>query len=276
MLRSKKEKMGRNRRFRPRFPEKLKNKNFSIGAIIPNITTLLALCSGMTSIRMALLNRWDLAVVAVLFAGFLDAMDGRLARLLGSSSRFGAELDSFSDFISFGVSPAVVLYLLGMNQWGEIGWGFCLFFAVCMALRLARFNTLSIEGASPSWSQGFFTGVPAPAAAFLGLMPIMLQQCCDFYLFKSPAFYACIMLITGGLMISRIPTYSLKKMSVPQKYVLPLILLVIVVAICLYSHPWLTLSIMGVVYLMLIPFSLYSYKKLKVFHEETQSPTYQA
>jgi CDP-diacylglycerol--serine O-phosphatidyltransferase len=205
--------------------------------------------------------------VAVLFAGFLDAMDGRLARLLGSSSRFGAELDSFSVFISFGVSPAVVLYLLGMNQWGEIGWGVCLFFAVCMALRLARFNTLSIEGTVPSWSQGFFTGVPAPAAAFLGLMPIMLQQCCDFYVFKSPVFYACIILVTGVLMISRIPTYSLKKISIPQKYVLPLILLVIIVAICLYSHPWLTLSMIGVAYLALIPLSMHSYKKLKDLNE---------
>lgn len=252
----------RRRRFRPRFPEHLKKKNFSLASILPNITTLLALCSGMTAIRMGLLQKWDLAVIAVLFAGFLDAMDGRLARFLGSSSRFGAELDSFSDFISFGVSPAVVLYLSGMNQWGEFGWGFCLFFAVCMALRLARFNTISIEGNAPSWAQGFFVGVPAPAAAFLGLMPIILQQCCHWPIFKAPGFYAGVMLVTGSLMISRVPTYSLKKITIPHKFVVPLILLVVITAICLYSHLWLTLAVIGGSYLLLIPFSIRSYRQL--------------
>eukprot|EP01037_Dinobryon_pediforme_P015385 gene15385-15526_t len=177
-------------------------KVLSISAVIPNIATLLALCSGMTAIRMAMLEKWELAVVALLVAAFLDGMDGRLARLLGSTSRFGAELDSFSDLISFGAAPAIVMYMKGLHKWGETGWCIVLFFTVCMTLRLARFNTRSIEGDSPTWSQGFFTGVPAPAAAVL-------------------------------------------------------------TASAVYSHPWLSLSMIGFVYLGLIPFSVRSFRRVK-------------
>ncbi len=253
--------------FRNRLPARLKEKKLkvlSLSAVIPNITTMLALCAGMTAVRMALLERWDLAVVAILIAGFLDGMDGRLARLLGSSSRFGAELDSFSDLISFGAAPALVIYLKGLHQWGETGWAIALFFTVCMALRLARFNTRSIEGLeSPVWSQEFFTGVPAPAGAYLALMPIIMQQYFTAPFLQTPLFTAIVLLATSGLMVSRIPTYSLKKVTIPHRLVLPLMLLVVLTASAIYSQPWLTLSLIGFAYLGLIPFSIKSYLKLK-------------
>jgi CDP-diacylglycerol--serine O-phosphatidyltransferase len=257
--------------FRSRLPAHLKERKLkvlSLSAVLPNITTMLALCAGMTAVRMALLERWDLAVVAILIAGFLDGMDGRLARLLGSASRFGAELDSFSDLISFGAAPALVIYLKGLHQWGETGWAIALFFTVCMALRLARFNTRSIEGGdAPTWSQGFFTGVPAPAGAYLALMPIMLQQYFAVPFLQTPLFSAIVLLTTSGLMVSRIPTYSLKKVTIPHRMVLPLMLLVVLTASAIYSQPWLTLSFIGVAYVGLLPFSIKSYRKLKA---ETQ------
>ncbi len=253
--------------FRNRLPANLKDRKLkvlSLSAVLPNITTMLALCAGMTAVRMALLERWDLAVVAILIAGFLDGMDGRLARLLGSASRFGAELDSFSDLISFGAAPALVVYLKGLHQWGETGWAIALFFTVCTALRLARFNTRSIEGAdSPVWSQGFFTGVPAPAGAYLALMPIMMQQYFSASILQTPLFTAIVLLTTSGLMVSRIPTYSLKKVTIPHRLVLPLMLLVVLTASAIYSQPWLTLSLIGIAYLILIPFSIRSYKNIK-------------
>jgi CDP-diacylglycerol--serine O-phosphatidyltransferase len=251
---------------RNRLPAHLKNKRIqvlSISAVIPNIATLLALCSGMTAIRMAMLEKWDLAVVALLIAAFLDGMDGRLARLLGSTSRFGAELDSFSDLISFGAAPAIVMYMKGLYKWGEMGWCIVLFFTVCMTLRLARFNTRSIEGESPTWSQGFFTGVPAPAAGYLALMPLMIQQFWNAPIFESPLLYAVVMVVTGGLMVSRIPTFSLKKTKIPQRLVLPIMLLAVLTASAVYSYPWLTLSIIGIIYISLIPFSVRSFKRVK-------------
>jgi len=257
---------GGRKSLRNRFPAHLKNqrlKVLSISAVIPNIATLLALCSGMTAIRMAMLEKWDLAVVALLVAAFLDGMDGRLARLLGSTSRFGAELDSFSDLINFGAAPAIVMYMRGLHKWGETGWCIVLFFTVCMTLRLARFNTRSIEGDSPTWSQGFFTGVPAPAAGYLALMPIMVQQFWSAPFFETPLLYAVVMIVTGGLMVSRVPTFSLKKVKIPQRIVLPIMLLAVLTASAIYSHPWLTLSVIGFIYLGLIPFSIRAFKRAK-------------
>lgn len=254
-----------NRPFRNRFSSSLGQrnlKNFSLGAMVPNMVTIGALCCGMTAIQMAMLERWDLAIVAVLVAGFLDTMDGRLARLLNSSSRFGAELDSFSDLLSFGAAPALVIYLRSLKNWGELGWGICLFFVVCMALRLARFNTRSIEGSSPNWTQKFFTGVPAPAAAYLGLLPLIFQQYCAVDSLDKPIVYGAFLILSGSLMVSRLPTYSLKKITIPYKLVLPLMLVVVLTLIAVYSQPWLTLCAIGVIYILLMPFSFKSYKKL--------------
>ena len=257
---------GAKRPFRDRFPSRFRQPKLgklSLGAMVPNMVTISALCCGMTAIQMALLQRWDLAIGSVLIAGFLDAMDGRLARLLNSSSRFGAELDSFSDLLSFGAAPALIIYLRILNQWGEIGWGICLFFIVCMTLRLARFNTRSIEGTNPTWGQNFFTGVPAPAAAYLALLPLIVQQYRPIAVLEKPVIYAGFLIITGGLMISRIPTFSLKKMIIPHRLIIPLMLMVFLTLVALYSQLWLTLTAIGLLYLGLIPFSLRGYRRLE-------------
>ncbi len=253
-------------KFKNRFPKRFRQqklKTTSLGSMVPNIVTIWALCCGMTAIQMAMLGRWHLAIVAILIAGFLDAMDGRLARLLNSASRFGAELDSFSDLLSFGAAPALVVYLRSLHQWGEIGWAVCLLFIVCMTLRLARFNTRSIEGTNPPWAQSFFTGVPAPAAAYLSLMPLIFQQYLAVPWLDSPVIYSFFLIVTGALMVSRIPTFSLKKVTIPHPLVLPLMLIGALGLMAIYSHPWLTLSIIGCIYLGLIPFSIRAYKRLE-------------
>src|ERR1700741_4352451 len=144
-------------------------RDHSINRLIPNMLTLFALCAGLTSIKFALDGKWDHAVVAVIVAALFDALDGRIARLLDSTSKFGAELDSLSDFIAFGVAPSIILYVWTMDQAGRIGWGCTLLFSACMALRLARFNTKLDNADVPAWTMRFFTGVPAPAGAGLVL-----------------------------------------------------------------------------------------------------------
>src|ERR1043165_3042887 len=147
-------------------------RDHSINRLIPNMLTLFALCAGLSSIRFAMDARWEHAVLAILFAAIFDALDGRIARLLDSTSKFGAELDSLSDFISFGVAPAMILYLWALDQSGRIGWGLFLVFSACTALRLARFNTKLDNTDLPAWTSRFFTGVPAPAGAALALPAI--------------------------------------------------------------------------------------------------------
>ena len=245
-------------------------KTHSLASMIPNITTIMALCTGLSSIRFAMQERWEWAVACILIAGILDALDGRLARLLGSTSRFGAELDSFSDFISFGVCPSLVIYLWSLNTWGGFGWMVALFFSVCSALRLARFNVWSIEGRSPGWSQGFFVGVPAPTAALLGLSPLIFFLASSLSFWMHPLCSAASMIFVGVLMVSQLPTYSLKKTAIPAKWVLPLLLLVGLLAASLFAHLWLTISGIILVYVTTFPFSLRSYGRLK--KEQEVSP----
>jgi CDP-diacylglycerol--serine O-phosphatidyltransferase len=235
--------------------------------LLPNAITVLALCSGLSAVRFALMDRWEAAIFAIALAALLDAMDGRIARLLGSTSRFGAELDSLSDFISFGVSPALVMYLFSLQQWKGIGWAVGLIFSVCGALRLARFNTISIEGTAPAWSAGFFVGVPIPVGAILSLFPLFL-----FFEFRGtilgdvvshPFFVSSFLIMSGGLMVSRLPTFSLKKVTIPHKYVLPVLLGMALLAAAILSEPWILLSLFCLGYLLTIPFSVKAYKKLE-------------
>lgn len=239
----------------------------SLASMLPNITTILALCTGLSSLRFALLGHWEWAVASILIAAILDTLDGRLARLLGSSSRFGAELDSFSDFVSFGVCPSILLYLWSLHSWGGGGWILSLFFTVCSALRLARFNVWSIEGRSPSWAQGFFVGVPAPAAAILGLSPLILWLGGAFSFWQHPVFCALSMVLVGLLMVSQLPTYSFKKTSIPAKWVLPLLLLVGLLGASLFAHFWGTVIGLIVAYIFSFPFSYSAYCKVKAKQE---------
>lgn len=238
-------------------------QGYSLLGMLPNIATVLALCTGLSAVRFALLERWDWCVFAILIAGILDAVDGRLARFLGSTSRFGAELDSFSDFISFGVSPALVMYFFTLHQWGGFGWAFVLLFSVCMALRLARFNTRSIEGTAPPWSTPYFTGTPAPAAAALAISPLVMSlEWPESSLVASPFFCGTILTAVAVLMVSAIPTFSLKKIRIPHEYVLPLMLIIAVSTAALFSKPWLTLTLIAVGYVSTFPFSIASYRKV--------------
>lgn len=236
-------------------------QGYSLPAMLPNMATVLALCTGLSAVRYGLLERWEWCVTAILIAGILDAVDGRLARFLGSTSRFGAELDSLSDFISFGVSPALVMYFFTLHQWGGFGWALVLLFSVCMALRLARFNTRSIEGTTPSWSAAYFTGTPAPAAAALAISPLTMSFEWSYSFITSPFFCGIILFAVAFLMVSPIPTFSLKKVHIPHTYVLPLMVIIALSTAALFSKPWLTLTLIAIGYVSTFPFSIMSYRK---------------
>ena len=234
----------------------------SINRLIPNILTVLALCAGLTSIRFALQDRWDLAVLAIVIAGVLDGLDGRIARLLDGASKFGAELDSLSDFISFGVAPALLLYYWTMYAAGGLGWALSLLYAVSCALRLARFNTKLDNADLPAWTSRFFTGVPAPAGAGLSLLPMLATFQFGPGFFDLPIVAGIVMLAVALLMVSRVPTFSFKRVKVPQHYVVPTLIGVGLFAAFLVSMPWVTLMAAGVVYVVSIPLSYFAYRQL--------------
>ena len=226
-----------------------------VNRMVPNILTLLALCAGMTAIRFALNENFQGAVYAIIVAGVLDGLDGRVARLLKATSHFGAELDSLSDFISFGVAPATVMYLWTMSALHSVGWAIVLFYAVCCALRLARFNTqLSAEPAPQT--AGYFTGVPAPGGAGLVLMPIYASFEWGDWVVRSPYLSALWIAGIASLMVSTLPTLSLKKFTVPHRFVMPMLLSVGLLAAFLTTAPWPTLVLIGTLYLGSIPLTM--------------------
>ncbi|MBA3813587.1 MAG: phosphatidylcholine/phosphatidylserine synthase [Alphaproteobacteria bacterium] len=235
--------------------------------IIPNAVTITALCTGLSAIRFALMERWELAVSLIMIAAILDALDGRIARFLRADSHFGAELDSLSDFISFGVAPAVVVYLYSLQLWKGTGWALTLFFATCMALRLARFNT-SIDAPMPEWTKGFSVGVPAPAGAILGMVPLMVSFALETPLQDFPLLFAFSLLGSGLLMISRIPTYVVKNVRVPHPFARLLLMMVVGFMAALFSVPWWTLSLCTIIYLFSIPVSSLSYGRMKRVEED--------
>lgn len=230
--------------------------------IIPNAVTITALCMGLSSIRFALMERYELAVIFILIAAVLDGMDGRIARFLRADSPFGAELDSLSDFISFGVAPAIVIYLYSLHLWKGAGWALALFFSTCMALRLARFNT-NIGTPAPEWAKRFSVGVPAPAGAVVALFPLMTSFALEENFHQFPLLFAFSLGLSGILMISRIPTYVFKNMRIPHPFIRPFIMMVAVFMASLFSTPWWTLSMCTFLYLLSIPLSLLSYRQKK-------------
>ena len=234
----------------------------SVNRLVPNILTLLALCAGMTAIRFALNGNFPGAVYAIIVAGVLDGLDGRVARLLKVTSRFGAELDSLSDFVSFGVAPATVLYLWTMSALHSLGWAIVLFYAVCCALRLARFNTQLSAEPTPA-TAGFFTGVPAPGGAGLVMMPLYASFEWGDWIVRSPYFAAVWIAGVAVLMVSRIPTLSLKKFHVPHDYVIPTLLGVGLLAAFASTAPWPTLFFVGLLYLCTIPLTVRSAMRLR-------------
>lgn len=219
-------------------------------SLVPNAVTVLALCAGMTSIKFALAGRWEMAAGAIIVAGIFDMLDGRVARMMKGASRFGAELDSLSDVISFGVAPAVLVYLWTLTKLGGIGWVLALGFAVCCALRLARFNVMSELEETPT---RHFTGVPAPMAAGLALWPFALSVQFDTDFFRTPALVAPYMALLAFLMVSRLPTLSLKKIRIKGEYVLPMLVAVGLFAASLSVWTWGTVSIVCFLYAASIP-----------------------
>ena len=237
-------------------------RGFSINRLIPNVLTLAALCSGLTAIRFGLQGQMRLAVIAIFVAAVLDALDGRVARRLGVTSRFGAELDSLSDFLCFGVAPALVLYMSSLSDAGSLGWVVTLMFPMCSALRLARFNTALVSDTPPpAWTGSYFTGVPAPAGALLALIPLMVSFEIEAAWPRHALVVGTVLVLVGGLMVSRLPTFSFKKGRVPRHLVLPALLGAALVMGVIASSPWIGLSLLGLVYVSLIPYSWMTYQR---------------
>jgi CDP-diacylglycerol--serine O-phosphatidyltransferase len=225
--------------------------------LFPNFITLLAICSGLTSIRFAIDGRIELAVAAIIFAGFLDGIDGRVARFLKSASKFGAEMDSLADFVNFGVAPALLLYFTLLQENGSLGWISALIYASCACLRLARFNVMLDNPDSPDWHSKFFTGVPAPAGALIVLLPMYLMLLGvprDGFLSVFATIYA---VGCGLLMVSNLPTFSGKNIGqkIRSDLVLPVMILAVVAAAVVFSYPWEAFTAIAVFYIVCIPLS---------------------
>ncbi|PWJ85238.1 CDP-diacylglycerol--serine O-phosphatidyltransferase [Pseudaminobacter salicylatoxidans] len=230
--------------------------------ILPNLITVLAICAGLSGIRLAFEMRFEIAVVMVLFAAFLDGIDGRIARALKATSKFGAQMDSLADIVNFGVAPALVLYAFLLDRAGSPGWIAALLFAIACGLRLARFNVLDEDEDRPTWQAEYFVGVPAPAGAVIVMLPIYLV----FMGVVEPGrifgfICALFTVLIALLLVSRLPVYSGKKIKVPGDTVLPLILGVSLYVLLLVTYPWQTLSVSVIGYLLSLPFSARAYSR---------------
>ena len=230
--------------------------------ILPNMLTLIGVCIGLTSIRFALDERYEIAIIAILFAALIDGLDGRIARLIKGTSKVGKELDSLTDMISFGVAPAFIMYFWKLNTLGKFGWLLCLIFVVCVALRLARFNVNSNQ--EPSWRDNFFEGVPSPAGGILVLTPLIISLSgFDFinlnYEIVVPSFF----IATSILLISKFPTYSFKKIVIPRKTTIFLLFGIVLFFGLLLVYTFNVIAISAIVYLLLIPISFLHYSRIK-------------
>ncbi|MEM7215848.1 MAG: CDP-diacylglycerol--serine O-phosphatidyltransferase [Pseudomonadota bacterium] len=233
-------------------------RDIPLRTIFPNLLTLLAICSGLTAIKFAIEGRVEFSVAAIVFAGFLDGIDGRVARFLKSTTRFGAEMDSLADFVNFGVAPALLLYFTLLHQVDALGWIVAMIYASCACLRLARFNVMIDDPAEPEWQYRFFIGVPAPAGALIVMLPIYLMLL-GVGSHPSVAMIAAIYaLVCAYLMVSNLPTFSGKNISqkVRRDLVMPFLICAVVMAGLVISYPWAILTTIAILYLVSIPFSL--------------------
>ena len=238
--------------------------------ILPNMLTLIGVCIGLTSIRFALDGKFEFAIIAIIFAALIDGLDGRIARLIKGTSKVGKELDSLTDMISFGVAPAFIMYFWKLDTLGRFGWLVCLIYVICVALRLARFNVNSNQ--DPSWKDNFFEGVPSPAGGILVLTPLIISQTNFNYIQLNydiivPAFF----IITSLLLISKIPSYSFKKIVIQRKTTIFLLFGIVLFFGLLLIYPFNIISISAVVYLLLLPISFFHYQKLKKQNQDKDS-----
>lgn len=247
-----------------------KHSKIPVRVLFPNFVTLFGLCAGLTSIRMSIEQRWELALAAIVLAALLDGLDGRVARLLKATSRFGAELDSLADFVNFGVAPAVLIFTWGFGHTADpiqvakgiksVGWICVLVFALASALRLARFN-VALDEDKPKWQSNYFLGIPTPAAAIIVLLPFYYDQVVGFEDLKSNRFVLnsvmIYTLIIATLMVSAIPTFSGKLLGerIGSEWVLPIFIAAVGLVACLVTYPYGTLALASVLYLALIPMS---------------------
>jgi CDP-diacylglycerol---serine O-phosphatidyltransferase len=243
----------RRRRFRP----------IPVRMLVPNVITLLAICAGLTAIRLSTEGRMELAVAAIVFAAVLDGLDGRVARMIKGQSKFGAELDSLADFVNFGVAPALMLYFWGLHELKSLGWIAALAFAICAGLRLARFNVMLDDPSRPAWAANYFVGVPAPAGAIVVLLPIYIHFLGMPLLVAIPPVIFVYTLAIAFLMVSRLPVFSGKKLGtrVSPDMVLPVFVLVVMFFALLLSYPWELLTVGTVAYLISLPFGWWSYRQ---------------
>jgi CDP-diacylglycerol--serine O-phosphatidyltransferase len=250
----------------PDEPRKRRFQPIPLRVLIPNLITLLALCLGLTAIRLAIEGRLEAAVQAILFAALLDGIDGNLARFLKGTSRFGAELDSLADFVNFGCVPALVLYFWVLKDLRSLGWIVCLVFAIAMVLRLARFNVMLDDPTRPEWKKGFFVGMPAPMGAASVLLPLYLSLSGLLPAFTGlPTIVLIYTLLIAFFTISTIPTISSKKLGqrVNRSYVIPIFVLMVLLTGLLVSHTFETLAALVILYLGTLPFSFARYKALE-------------
>lgn len=240
-------------------PRRRRFRAIPLRLLLPNMITLLSLCAGLTAIRLAIEGRMEWALGAIVFAAALDGVDGRVARLMKGQSRFGAELDSLADFVNFGVVPGLILYFWGLKDLGAMGWIAALVFAICMGLRLARFNVMADDPNRPAWASNFFTGVPAPAGAIIVLLPIYVTLLGLPRLTLLAGIYT---LIVSFLLVSTLPVFSGKKLGtrVPSEMVLPVFVMVVLFVALLVSYPWHVLTAGSILFIAALPLGWLSYR----------------
>ena len=242
------------------------NKKFKIVAskktryLLPNILTLGGVCLGISSIKFSIDGNYSLAVTLILLAAILDALDGRVARLIKGTSEFGKELDSLTDFVSFGIAPVLILYFWDLNNYGKLGWAIALIYSVCCVLRLARFNLTKNEN-DQEWKNNFFEGVPSPAGGLLILTPLIYELSDFSFNINVKSFTPFLTVLIALLLVSKIPTLSLKKISISSKTTIFLLLTAGIIFIALLFYTFETLLIFGIIYLISIPLSFLIYKK---------------
>lgn len=232
-----------------------------LNRLLPNALTMLGLCCGLTAVRFGLQDKWEISILLIAAAALLDTLDGRMARLMGGQTELGGQLDSLADAISFGVAPVMLIYLWSLNNAGGIGWAIAVLFVVCSVLRLARFNIASAETDLPAWAGGYFSGVPAPAAAGMVLLPLVLGVETNWEFLGSAWLTLPWTIVISGLMIAPIPTYSFKRIRVPKNLVTVSLAGVALFAAALITEPWLALAALIIAFSGSIPFAILSFQK---------------
>lgn len=234
-----------------------------LNRLLPNALTMLGLCAGLTAIRFGLEGRWVVGIALIAGAALFDTLDGRMARLMGGPTEFGGQLDSLVDAISFGVAPVMLVFMWSLEKAGGLGWAIAVLYVVCCVLRLARFNVAASNADKPAWAGSYFSGVPAPAGAGLVLLPIILGVELGWTFAQSPWLTIVWTSLTAALMISRLPTYSFKRIRVPHRAVTAVMAGIAVLAVAMFTEPMLTLAGFIVSYAITIPFAIRSFQKLK-------------